>query len=326
MKVFHVRLDASSYSSDGIARAFKSLGFDYTGWNWQQARFDEGLEAARRKMIVIAMQCQPDIIFVHVQNSDFLNLETAKELSKYGFVINFSFDVRSKEKTQWMYDIAPHIGLTCFACDEDVQHCYGLGIKNVMVLQSSCDTELYKPQQLPLEVTRQYPDIAFIGNNTSSSNLLFERSQERVEMVEFLQKEYGTRFKAFGLGWSGSRFVNPMEEINILNSAKIVVTQNHFLRKGYCSDRQFRSIACGTLTVCHYYDGLEDDFDDSETFSWIDFDDLKQTIDFFLENDKERDIVATSQRHDFLQRHSWTKRIEQLKNKIQELRSQPVNG
>lgn len=321
MKVFHVSLNAPGYSSDGIARAFAANGFDYSFFNWQPYRFDNGLPALRMEMIRRAQSEKADIVFLHIQNPEVLDLETARELTKYGFVVNFSFDVRSKEKSQWMYDIAPFIGLTCFACLEDVSYCNSIGIKNTMLLQSSADTQLYKMHDFPIEVTRIYPEIVFIGNRTNESNLNFEKAGERVEMVEFLQNEYGKRFQPFGLGWSGSKFVNPMEEINILNSAKIAIAHNHFLRKGYCSDRQWRSISCGTLTVCQYYEGLEDDFDDSETFSWIDFEDLKLTIDFFLKNEKERKIVAMSQNMDFLERHTWINRISHLKNKIESLRS-----
>lgn len=316
MKVLHIRLDAPGYSSDGIARAFKDSGIEYVGFNWQQYRFENGIPALRRQMIRLTDQYRPTFVLLHIQNAEVLDLATTLSIYNICPVVNYSFDVRSKEKTKWMYEIAPHITLTAFACQDDVDNCLSAGIKNVMRLQSSCDDELYKPQLLPDEVTSTIPEIVFIGNNTVGSNLEFEQAQERADMIQFLRKQYGNRFGVYGLGWGGTRMVNPMEEINIYNSCKVSITQNQFKRKGYCSDRQWRSIACGAFTICQYYDGLEDDFYESEQFSWSDFDNLKEQIDFYLNNEVQREIVSINQGRDFFDKHTWAHRIQQLLSKL----------
>lgn len=312
MKVFHIRLDAPGYSSDGIERAFRDNNIEYVGLPWQSIRFNLGKELLRAEIIKRAAEVKADLIFLHIQSEDVLDVQTAKELTKYGFVINYTFDIRSKQKTEWLYDIAPHIGLTAVACMEDVTELNKKGVNNCMLLPSSVDDELYKPQELPEEVIKSVPDIVFIGNNNVHSNLNFDKAQERADMVNFLKQEYGARFKAYGLGWGGSTFINPMEEINIYNACNIVITHNNFKRIGYCSDRQWRAIACGVLAVCQYYEGLEDDFSDSELFSWSDFGNLKEQIDYFLNNPAMRDFISLNQGKDFFDKHTWQHRIQKL--------------
>lgn len=302
-KVLHFRLDAPGiYSSNGIEEAFRNLGYSYQGVDWQNLRFSFGITHLREAMISSAKSYQPDIIFMHIQNSEILDEETAMELSKHGFVINYTFDVRSKEKTQWMYDLAPHIGFTFFACWEDVANCAALDIENTGHVHSSCDMSLYRD----LDMIR-LNDIVFIGNRTTDTNMKFEKAQERVEMVEALADAFGDRFKVYGMGWPYSKLIKPSEEVIIYNSFKVVVCQNQFNRVGYCSDRQWKAMACGAYTLCQDFPGIDVPFP-----KWDCIDDLIKQCNVALYHQDYR-IERAALCHDFVTKsQTWTNRIEEM--------------
>lgn len=314
--VLHIGLQSPFHSPKGIEKGFREAGFiDYSFQDWQQIRFSEGILGCQSRMITAAKQIMPDLIFIQIQNEDILDEETGIELSKCGFTVNYTFDVRSLERTEWMYDLAPHFGLTLFACQEDVEEAKKRGINNVEQLHSSCDADQYRPVILPEEV--KYPEIVFIGNNYANTNLEFEQAQERVEMVNFMNGEFGNRFGVYGMGWEpGSKMVNSIEEVNIYNGCKIVVTHNNYKRSGYCSDRQWRSISCGAMTIPQYYEGLNTDIY-SNRLAWINFDDLKRSCLEVLEWDEghRKNVAAYNSRY-FLNHHTWQHRIQTMLSMI----------
>ena len=94
-------------------------------------------------------------------------------------------------------------------------------------------------------------EIVFLGGNYAMSNMNYPSAQERIELVEFLQKEFPDKFRVYGMGWEGTKMVHAQDEIKIYNQAKIAITHNNFQRKGYTSDRLFRAIGCGAMTISH---------------------------------------------------------------------------
>lgn len=306
-KVLHFRLDAPDiYSSNGIEKAFRSLGYHYQGVDWQNLRFSFGIDFLRGSMIRTAKAYQPDVIFMHIQNSEILDEATVRELTNHGFVINYTFDVRSKEGTKWMYDIAPHIGLTLFACWEDVANCAALGIENTGYIHSSCDMDLYRELDMP-----RLNDIVFIGNRTTDTNMNFDKAKERVTMVEALKDAFGDRFKVYGMGWPYSKMVKPSEEVVIYNSFKVAVCQNQFGRVGYCSDRQWKAMACGAYTLCQDFPGMPDYFQ-----KWTSIDELIGKCKHALEVGYFRNDVARNAKYMVTTEHTWKHRMEEMESII----------
>lgn len=355
--VLHIGFDTTSHSKEGLRKGFLAAGFtEYHFFNWQNVRFNEGILGCQSRMIQAAKNIMPDVIFMQIQNNEILDEETVIELSKCGFTINYNFDVRNSEGTEWMFELAPFLGLTLFACKEDEEEARRRGINNVGHIHSSCDHEFYKPLEIQCdcnchkdhgpgnymshivaccdggvlngEKRRQhlqskygYPDIVFVGNNYERTNLSFEKSKEREEMVNFMKTEFGDRFGVFGMNWGNdSRIISPDEEVRIYNSAKIVVGHNNFLRTDYCSDRQWRAMACGALTVFQYYEGCYDDFELPVIQCWKDFSELKDMIDYNLVMSMNYSLYKKRQHNDFKKYHTWKHRIESIKSMIHELR------
>lgn len=360
--VLHVGLDAVSHSKEGLRKGFLAAGFtEYHFFNWQTVQLNEGILGCQARMIQAAKNILPDLIFIQIQLPGILDEETVTELSKCGFAVNYTFDVRDAERTEWMYELAPYFGLTLFACKEDADEARRRGINNVGNIHSSCDPDLYRPLEVPCDCSchkdhgpgnymnhivacceggvlkgekrRQrlqskygYPDIVFIGNNYERTNLGFEKSKEREEMVNFMKKEFGDRFGTFGMNWGAqSRIINPDEEVRIYNSAKIVICHNNFYRTGYASDRQWRSMACGAAVVFHSYPGFEKDEESSDHPAWRHTSHLLSICDELLHNERWRVQVGAECRIDFLQRHTWKHRIESIKSMIHEQRAAASN-
>lgn len=309
--VLHIAINANGiYSSKGMEKGFKKAGFtDYEWLDYQAIRLSEGTDGLLQRMIAKAHICKSELIFVHIQNNDILNKETVEKLSKIGFTVLYNFDCRNKEESKWMYDLASYFGLVFFSNQEDVDNCKGLDIKNTAVLQSSCDIDLYKKTGASLD---KYPDVVFVGNNYVGTNLNFELAHERQEMIDFLGLEFDNKFGAYGRG-QFNPMINQDEEILCYNSAKIAISQNNFNKELYTSDRIWKIMSCGTFCLAHHFDGIEKIFERGVHLDWFTtLDELKEKIEYYLENSQEREAIAKIGMNFVRENHAWSNRFEEM--------------
>lgn len=318
--VLHLSIESPGYSSSAISKAWIELGYEHHFFPWQTFRFNNGIEALRAEVLRLAAEINPDIIFAHIQNPDVFDLDFWKELSNYGFVINFSFDVRLKEETKWMYEAAPHIGLTVFACEEDVQHCKSLGIKNVCSSHSSCDMELFKPKE-----NKNFAfDVVFVGNRYDNTELKFPLAGERQAMISFLESKYPSTSMSYGLGQRGG-MINTQVEANVYQYSRIAIAQNNFERQNYCSDRIWRIMAAGTMCLCKWFPGIDTLFEKEVHLDyWETFDELNPLIKFYLSDEKERLSVAAAGSKLVREQHRWIDRFRVIEKKVAELKQIPT--
>jgi len=307
-RLLHIRIDAPGFSSNAIANAFTELGFEYHSINWQHIRFNSGVEIMRSFIVQEAKRINPHIIFCHIQNSEAFDIQTWKDLSEVGRVINYTFDVRYASEINWMYEAAPHIYHTFFACSEDVRNCKVIGIDNVSHMHSSCDMDLYKSLGKDIYAF----DIVFCGNRYDNTNLNFPLAEERQQMIEFLSQNYPLTFMPYGLGQKGG-IIPGGTEVNVYNFSRISINQNNFNLHDYTSDRIWRIMSSGCFCLTKYFPGIEKLFDKEVHLDWWnDFDELKLLIDFYLENQSERKSIAKAGMDHVRQNHTWTKRFSKL--------------
>lgn len=311
--ILHLRIDSPGYDSNAIEQAWREAGYEYFSMEWQSIRFNDGIESLRSQAIELARQLKPTLIFAHIQLPEIFDLETFKELQKHGDVINFTFDVRVFEKTKWMYEAAPHIRHTFFACDEDVVYCKSKKIINVSCVMSSCDMELYKPKK----VASYAFDVVFVGNKYVGSNLDFPLAQERQDMIAFLEKHYGPRFRAFGLGQEGG-MIKQEAEANVYQYSKIAISQNNFERRQYTSDRIWKIMASETFCLSRFFPGMENIFKKEIDLDWWEnLDELKDLLDFYLAHDQERETVAQTGSQLVRSSHRWQDRVAQIEKVLE---------
>ena len=308
--VLHIRIDSPGFNSNAIAKGFIENGFEYYPFSWQQFRFSEGLENLRKAVIAKAAALKPSLIFCHIQNHEAFDFQTWIELSKHGFVVNYTFDVRYASEVNWMYEVAPHIGHTFFACSEDVRNCNVVGITNVSCIHSSCDMELYKTLDKMLYAF----DIVFCGNRYDNTNLNFPLAEERQQMISFLEQHYGNSFMSYGLGQKGG-LIQPEAEANVYNFSRIAINQNNFCLHDYTSDRIWRIMSSGCFCLTKYFPGIEKIFKKEVHLDWWnDLDELKILLDFYIQNNAERYVVSRVGMNYVRENHSWANRITEISN------------
>jgi len=309
-KVLHIKLQAPNFENNGISNGFRANGFEVTEVNWQHYRLQHKTAGLRKHLIETASELKPDIIFMQLQREDVLDEVTCIELSKHGFVVNYTFDVR--EDISWYKKLAPHIGLTVFGDFDSLEQCEKEGINNVAYMQSSADFDFYKP----VPATRDYGEIIFLGNNYENTQLDFPFAKERTELINFMQKEYGDRFVAYGRGYGES--LNPEQEREAYSSCKIAITHNMFHKPGYCSDRGFRATACGAFVIHNYYAGFEDAFKEDGFAFWYKFEDIKTVIDAV---EKTGVPHRSFYNQFFYKKHSYAERLKQLERIINKFKN-----
>lgn len=315
--VLIAKIEAPSYSSAGIVRAMRNEFENVYEFNYQNVMFQEGADGMRKRLMGMCMMYQPDIIFLHIQNPEPLDMDVIQFLSERAFVVLYTFDVR--ENIDWYKEYAPYVGLILFADAESIDACKKDGIENVDYLQSSVDMNLYRPLPPGVEPDKEYGDIIFIGNNFLNTNLNFPLAQQRVDMVNFMKEQFGDRFHVYGIGWPGSRMLNPMEEIAAYHSCKIAITHNNFLRTGYTSDRLWRAIACGALTVSQQFEPYgQYDIPRRAMPMWSTFKDIRDYCNFFLDPywAQHKSDVREEQYQHLKSNASWANRILKFKQLI----------
>lgn len=302
------------YDSNYMVRGFEEAGYNVTPFDWQKIRFAEKAQGVNDRLLFKVAQENPAVVFLHVQSPDVLDVAVLESISKKSFIVFYTFDVRNDIK--WIKELAPYVGLILFADKESVNECKKDGIENVDYLPPAADYLQYRRLEIR-EATDEFGEIVFIGNNTTGSALNFPKAEERAEMVNFLQNQFGSRFKVYGLNWGmNSQMVYPHIETMVYNSAKIAITHNHYSRAGYQSDRMYRAMGSGIYTIAQYYHGINQDFNPTTNSTWIDFDMLAEEIEKALSNDERRKMIADNGHGFVRQHHTWAKRAERMKNLI----------
>jgi spore maturation protein CgeB len=169
-----------------------------------------------------------------------------------------------------------------------------------------------------------YPtrDIVFMANNYGYNN--FPESNYRIEMVEFLQKQYPVRFGVYGHGWvksNGNYNSSQLEEAAMIRGAKIGINLSHFNYERYSSDRILRIMGTGTMCLTKRYKGIEADYKEKTHLdAWDNLEELKEKIDYYLENKTERNKIAIKGNELMLKSFTFTSMIKNLLNLIKTIK------
>lgn len=316
-KVLHAALLAPNYSNKGIMDGFFGAGFkEYKLFDYFLHRFNTDQETMQKMLVKEAEDMKPDLIWMQVQVSDIIDAETFKALSKIAFTVNYTFDIRHKEQTEWLYNLVPHIGLMCFSNQRDVDECKSRGYNNVMVLQSSVDMDVYKPNRFAY--TPNF--VSFIGTNFAATNMPFPQSDERVEMVDRLRKRFGKSFDVWGRGWGESQSTFPGQEAKIYDTSLMGINHNNFNEELYTSDRLWRIMASGVMCLTSYFKGLETLFTRGKDIDWWEtLDELEEKIDYYFSNPDEAANIAFNGCWNVRANHKWENRIMQMRAFIESM-------
>lgn len=241
--VYHIHLSAPTFLNKGIGKGFKANGWNEIALDWQKVKTTLGIQRLRAKIVEDVNGLKPDLVFAQIQSKGILDVDTVQEIMKVAPMCLFNIDARDKSEMEWFYDLAKHVTHSFVSNGMDVSEMQVRNIWNCSVLQSSCDGDEY----FPVDKKDDVPAIVFVGNKSSK----FENSQQRINMVKALQKEFGLHFGVYGLGWGAEGFVSVERERELYSGCKAAICHNNFDYPAYESDRIWRIIFCGASTV-HY--------------------------------------------------------------------------
>jgi glycosyltransferase involved in cell wall biosynthesis len=299
--LLHIGLSATGTPINGLQKALMNIGYAYDEVYTGTPNINEVI---RQK---IDKDC-PEIVWMQIQRRDIVSLETLAYIKAKGcFIINWTGDKR-EQVPSWMIDSAPHLSLTTFSNQEDVDKCKAIGI-NSAFLEIGYDETIYTPNGPKVPA----PEIVFLGNNNGK----FPLSPLRVQMVNLLSEKYGTRFGVYGSGWShyprnvGNYMGNQAGEAQLLRSAKIAINLSHF--DCYSSDRLYRALGSGACVLSHRFGGCERFQNEEELVLWDDLADLVKKIDRYLEDEDERKRVAFNGNQVALNNYTFQHMAENIK-------------
>jgi spore maturation protein CgeB len=249
-------------------------------------------------------------------------------------ILNWTGDVR-KEVPNWMIDYSNDVDLTLFSNMNDVQTSLQKGVR-ADFLQVGFDKIHFNP----LGEKGNYPEILFLGTNYGD---LFPLSHFRRQMVERLKNEFGSRFGLYGGGWdknennfslsilphmnqtqnnyikyADGNISSYAEEGKAYRSCKIAINLSHFEYSRYSSDRMFRILGSGAFCLTHRFPDIEKDFKiGEEVVVWESIDDLVSKINYYLKNEREREIIAMRGCALARSKYTWNNFAENLKQIIE---------
>ena len=295
-KVLHIALKSTHEPNQCMSQAFVNSGYDVKEIDWVHVYNSPQMVHADKKQYLnayilhYAMTWKPDVIFMQIQRADIIDKNTATELTKLAFVINWTGDVRSD--ISWYEDLAPHINITLFTNMTDVEKMRSKGFR-ADYLQVGFDTTIFNLNNHKVE---KREDIVFLGNNYSNNKALcFPLSEQRCEMVHLLSKTFASKFMVYGTGWYGSYHIKPAEEKVCYQNCLIAINQNHFDYKKFSSDRLLRIMGSGAFCLTKYFEGIEDEYENKKHLVWWKtFDELIYYCNFYLDpaNHTERSEIA----------------------------------
>jgi hypothetical protein len=151
-------------------------------------------------------------------------------------------------------------------------------------------------------------DVVFVG-----SKHYHPEWRHRPALLAWLEDTYGDRFRRYG----GDAQIMRGQDLNDLYaSAKVVVGDSLCLagHQNYWSDRYYETIGRGGFLIAPRIDGLERHFDDGEhlvLYDFWDFDQLQESIDFYLNQPHERERIAKNGQAHVAAHHTYRVRLQE---------------
>lgn len=177
------------------------------------------------------------------------------------------------------------------------------GIKHKILRQG-----IYSPEAIKGNFKQEYAyDVIFVGTNSHGTDFQWKHRQE---LLHFLKKYYGDRFRHLGVGGD----LRNLELNDVYASAKVVVGDSVY-SKNYWSNRLYETMGRNGFLVFPMIEGLEKEFTPYKHFipyDYYDFVGLAEKVDYYIEHDKERNEIRDAGFEHCKAYHTYDIRCEQL--------------
>lgn len=192
------------------------------------------------------------------------------------------------------------------------------GVKHYYMKAGVYKPECYIADPSPDFRTDRETDVLFVGGGDKIGSPHAYGHPEwnyRNELITFLYLTYGKRFAKYG---------HPQETIRneLLNNqyavSKVTVGDSvciGFNHENYWSDRVYETLGRGGFLIHPYIKGFEEEFVNGKHLAFYDygnFEQLRQKIDYYLENDEERETIRLAG-HEFVKNNcTYHDRLRQM--------------
>lgn len=167
-----------------------------------------------------------------------------------------------------------------------------------------------------VEVDERPDDVIFVG-----SKGYHPEWQYRPVLIDFLQANYQERFKRYGgdspLGTTRGQALN-----EAYAKSKVAIGDSlciNFDYPYYWSDRVYETLGRGGFIIHPYIKGMEQHFTDGEHLVFYDFNDfpqLMEKIDYYIENEDEREKIRKAGHEHVKKNHTYKNRWEHIIKEI----------
>jgi len=189
-----------------------------------------------------------------------------------------------------------------------------LKFKNAGVKHSVLRQGIYEPEAVLGSVKQEYKyDVVFVGTDVHKTAFGWPH---RTQLLEFLKKEYGQRFRHYGK----TDGVRNLELNDLYASAKVVVGDS-VVRPHYWSNRIYETLGRGGFLIFPEVIGLDAEFERYKhyiPYTVGDWDGLKEKIEYYLSHDNERNAIRMAGFEHCKANHTYTKRCEELIKRVYE--------
>ena len=326
-------VDDQAFSSDyyNFYLPLKEMSEEIILFDYYKTIKEAGKTRMNELLLEQVKKHKPDLVFVVLHTDEFIPeiMEKIKGLTvSLGF---FHDDVwRQAYANYWAQYFTCILSTDPFA----EEHYQIKGIKNALPFPQACNENIYKYEQLP----KKY-DVSFVG----------AYHPYRAWLIQLLRKS-GVEVKIFGAGWERARLlpylrgkisnktkneqlISQEGMIEIFNQSKInlnlpnstswdarylasspLALLNTWRSQKYRDGiklRLFEISACRGFQLSYYEEGLEKYFEiGKELAIFLNPDDLVNKVQYFLKNDKERELIAQRGQARTLREHTMLRRMK----------------
>lgn len=167
---------------------------------------------------------------------------------------------------------------------------------------------IYEPEAIKGKVKKEYQyDVVFVGTNSHKTDFGWSH---RPELLNFLKRYYGDRFKHFG----NADGVRNLDLNDVYASAKVVVGDSVH-SPHYWSNRLYETLGRNGFLVFPNIEGIDKEFIPYKHFipyDYFEFGKLAEIIDYYLEHDEEREIIREAGFEHCKKKHTYKHRCIKL--------------
>ena len=291
------------YDEEGKALSLEKSGYEVLRFDEDTFNLSEDLNNQD-----ILIRSNPDYVFyakLRIPNqSQFMNTLKKNCIKTVCWVPDLYFGTPRENEVRQKYPMfqADYV----FSTDGGNQHLFAeSGINHYplkdAIFPANCVTERQ------VKNSKKRIDVLFVGGLDMNFH-----GQNRYKLLNFLQNTYGDKFF-----WAGKNNTDEYREdklTELIRSAKVIIG-DCVESKNLWSNRLYETIGRGGLIIHPYVEGIEDHYTDGQhfiTFERNNFNILKQKIDFFLDNPKDREEIILNGIKHTKENHTLDNRVSYI--------------